>query len=114
MQPIFFNLKLELPLVKCNVQAGNYGAFAKRFHEIIVSPASHPLHSYIHLIDARHDQKRNMRMELMNFCEEFQAIDAGHVEIGNYRVEMLTIQVGECFFSIAGRGAIESWRCEDK
>lgn len=71
-------------------------------------------HAHIHIVHARGDQKRQVRIATAHFGEQFHTTDVGDVKVGNARVELPALQSRERFLAIAGGGAPKRGRSEDE
>src|SRR5271163_1891940 len=105
MMAVVFDLLLEILLVKGTLQAGNDGTLDKRFNEIVVRAGAHGLHTNFDVIHACSYHERQVGIAAANLGKKLQPTDAGHLEVGNDRIEALALQSQQGLFARIGGGA---------
>jgi hypothetical protein len=107
---VAFDLLFEMTLMKGAFEAGKEGVFMKRFDKIVVGAGAHGVDTHIDVVHPRGDQERNVRIGTANMSKELEAADTGHLEIGNYGIESLSLQSLKSFGAVTGGGAVEGRR----
>lgn len=66
----------------------------ERFNKIIVSAAMHGPHADLYVIHTGGYQKRDVWIATANLLEKLHTTPAGHLEVGNNRIERRKLQSG--------------------
>jgi hypothetical protein len=114
MQAVVFHLLFEVPLVERTLEARKYGVFMKRFDKIVIGTTAHRLHAHIDVVHTRGDQEGDVRIGMANVCEELEASDTGHLEVGDDGIKAVALQSLEGFFAGASGGTAVSGRVQHK